>query len=146
MEKHPEMAVNDQREMAELQRSIGALTASLNDLKDQTRQHQQSSDDGRRRLYEKMEAVEDSMGQDMRVMTGTLSGLTTRVDRLSMDLEDMKPTVTKVKSEHLKREGARELGKAIWLIAGTVGGAMFTFLGFLIHESAMMYLKLPPHP
>ena len=135
MEKQTDMT----HDLGDLNRSIGGLEVAITSLQDSVRYHQESSEQGRRRLYEKFEMLDRSVNQEMRVVVGTISALTTRVDGLAARLEVVEPIAEMVRSDKLRKEGAQRLGAFLWSAviagAGIVGWMVHELVGFLMHRA-----------
>lgn len=121
-----------QGEMADVQRSLGAVEAVLKSLQDGVKYHQERSEEGRRRLYEKFEQLGDEVNREMRVVAGTLSAINNRVDGLTARLDFVEPVIMEIKSERLRKEGAvaRTKNQWVWITSGAA------FVGWIAHEAA----------
>lgn len=136
----------DQQQMAEINRALGGVEAAIKSLNDRVQYHQTSSEEGRRRLYEKFEGLADDVRTDVKTLSGAVSSLSVRVDGLAARLEVIEPTITTIKEERLMKKGAADHGKRQWgwILAGS------GFMGWIAHEatpwiSALLGRSPPPH-
>lgn len=119
-------------DMADINRTLGGVEAAIKSLQEGVTYHQNRSEEGRRRLYEKFEQLADSLNGDMRVVAGTLSALNNRVDGLAARLETVEPVIMEIKAERLRHEGAAAYTKRQWGWMAT-GAAL---IGWVAHEAA----------
>jgi hypothetical protein len=132
----------DQREWAELNRMVGGLVASVHHLTTVQKEHQESSDEGRRRLYDRFESLANQVNGDLRIVSGTISGIATRVDSLASRITAVEPTAQALKDEDLRRQGGmkRSAQLALWCTSGAS-----LMLGVMHEALAFFRSGTPPH-
>lgn len=136
----------DQQQMAEINRTLGGVEAVVKSLTERIQYHQTSSEEGRRRLYEKFEELAGNVQSDVKALAGSVSSLSIRVDGLAARLEVIEPTITTIREERLMKKGAADHGKRQWGIILAASG----FVGWMAHEagpwiSALLGRSPPPH-
>lgn len=142
MGKQTDMPTSERNEINDLSRTIGGLEQAIKSLQESVLYHQSSSEQGRRRLYEKFERLDDSVNQEMRTVTGTVTTLTARVDSLAARIDVIEPIAMTVKDQRLRLEGAQKFGHLVWSMVIGAAGA----IGWAVHEMATMLLHRPPGP
>jgi outer membrane murein-binding lipoprotein Lpp len=130
-----------QTQLNDINRLIGGLVSSVDHLTTSQKEHQDSSEVGRRRLYEKFEELSSQLNSETRVISGTISGLATRVDSLSSRVDAIEPVMKAVREEGFRREGRKDRTSQLWLWCSTAAG----LAGYFIHE-ASTFFKTPHGP
>lgn len=139
------MPAGDQT-FAEINRTLGSLTHAIQTLEIGTRSHHEASEEGRRRLYEKVETLSNNVNSEVRIIVGTMSAITSRLDHVDKRLTAIEPTVELFERDQILREGAAGRGQKAWSWIAW-GGAI---VGWFAHElgpyiSSVLGRGAPPH-
>lgn len=114
---------------ADSDRAIGALENAVKNLTDQWARQDREATEGRRRLYEKVEALKEEQNKVAR-----------QVERLTERYGEIGPAVQRFETARQRAEGARSLGKVLWLgLTAFAAG-----LGYAMNE-LLQYFWPPRH-
>jgi archaellum component FlaC len=124
-------------DLHEISAEIGGLKKAVEMMTSQWQRQEETATAGRKALHDKVEMVRQELGIEV-------SGLGLRVDRLTDKVTLIEPSVVKLKEdvkefedEKLRDEGAKRLGKYLWLAmtaaAGVVGFGIHELIGYLKH-------------
>lgn len=102
-----------QNALREMSKEIGGLSATMKTMLDTWRAQEASASAGRREVYQKLEAVKERV-----------TSLDTRVGTLSKEVSDIAPSVQAFEDARQQAVGAQKLGKIIWAILFSAGGAI----------------------
>lgn len=121
---------------AEIHQTLGGLKATVEHLNDTVKgmvtmwtNQEKDAAAGRRILYEKVEALKDSV-----------AALGTRVGSVETKLTEIKPAVQEFENQREQQKGAMKLGKLLWTAmlaaCGGTGATIGWFIGHLGQSGA----------